>query len=139
MSNKPRRRTLAHFAANADGLAAIETALIAPILFLLLVGVIQFGWAVHCAASVRWALDASGRQLMINPSLTADDLHTTMVDKLKGLADAKDLTLTITPDETDGTLVVESTYKTSFVIPITSNATWTFKNRISVPNLATES
>jgi len=139
VSSKRRRRTPADFAANTDGLAAIEMALIAPILFLLLVGIIQFAWAVHCAASVRWALDGGGRQLMINPSLTADELRTTMVDKLNGLADSKNLTLTITPDETDNTLVLESTYKTTFVIPITPNDTWTFKNRVTVPNLAAAS
>src|SRR4029450_11567948 len=95
VSNR-RRRTPADLVANADGLAAIEFGLILPILFLLLVGIIQFAWTVHCAASVRWALDASGRALMINPSLTADDLRTTMVGKLKGIADTKNLTLTVT-------------------------------------------
>ena len=134
-----RRRGAAALAADAGGMAAIEFAFVAPMLFLLLIGAIQLGWAVHCAASVRWALDASARSLMINPSLTADDLRTAMAAKLGDIADAKDLQVTVTPDEADENLVVETTYTTGLAIPMAPLDTLTFKSRVTVPNLGSGS
>ena len=119
--------------ADTDGLAAIEFAFVAPLLILLLLGAIQLGWAVHCAASVRWALDASARSLMINPSLTASQLESAMADKLSGVAEASDLTVTVTPDEAEENLVVESTYKTTVAFPMMPFDTLTFRNRVTVP------
>lgn len=129
-----RRRSAAGLAADTSGLAAIEFAFVSPLLILLLLGAIQIGWAVHCAASVRWALDASARALMINPSLTASDVRSAMVARLAKVADAEDLEVTVTPDEAEQNLVVESTYTTSLAFPMMSLDTLTFKSRVTVPN-----
>jgi Flp pilus assembly protein TadG len=76
----------------------VEFALVAPALIVLLIGGFQLGWALHCSASVRWALATSARTLLINPSATASDLKAAMVAKLSGLADAANLAVTVTPD-----------------------------------------
>ena len=132
MSNR-RRRDAAALAGDTGGLAAVEFALIAPLLFLLLLGAIQLGWVVHNAASVRWALEASARSLMIDPSLTSEDLRTAMVAKLANVADAADVEVTITPDEDDESLVVESTYAADLAFPMLPAQTLTFHNRVTVP------
>lgn len=115
-------------------MAAVEFALLSPLLVLLLAGAIQIGWIVHCAASVRWALEASARSLMINPSLTADDLRTAMVAKLANVADAEDIEVSVTPDEEDASLVVESTFKAELGLPTLPVDELTFKNRVTVPS-----
>lgn len=132
MSNRRRAHDLA---GDSSGLAAVEFALVSPILIMLLLGVFQLGWVVHNAASVRWALEASARSLMINPSLTADNLRTAMVAKLANIADAEDIEVSITPDETEPSLVVESTYHASLGIPLLPVENLTFKNRVMVPAL----
>lgn len=134
MSNRRRSRAVG-LAADVSGSAAVEFALVSPLLILLLVGAIQLGWVVHCAASVRWALEASARSLMINPSLTSDQLRTAMVSKLSGVAKAADVEVTITPDEADESLVVESTYNAELGIPLIPVKSLTFHNRVTVPTL----
>ena len=134
MSNR-RRGAAAGFADDAGGMAAIEFALISPLLILLLLGAIQLGWALHNAASVRWALEASARSLMINPSLTEDAVRTDMVARLSKVADASDIEVTVTPDEDEESVVLESTYTAELTLPILPAETLTFRNRVTVPTL----
>lgn len=132
MSN--RRRRLGQVGADAGGQAAVEFALASPVLLILLVTIIQLGWALHCASSVRWALEASARALMIKPTLTDSEIKSAMVSKLSGLADTDDLTVTLSPNAADKTLVLKSVYKAKLAIPLFSKDELTFNNSLTVPN-----
>src|ERR1043165_6830493 len=81
-----------------SGATALEFALISPPLFLLIVGGFQLAWVMHCAATVRWSLETCARNLMLDPTESADTLKSAMVSALHGRATASDLTVTITSD-----------------------------------------
>lgn len=82
-----RRRSPRSLAADASGASAVEFGMIAPLLVILLFGICQAGWALHCASSVRYALDESARVVSINPQITAADVEAAMRERLEAFAD----------------------------------------------------
>jgi Flp pilus assembly protein TadG len=121
---------------DASGATALEFALISPVLFMLLIGGFQLAWALHCAASVRWSLETSARNLMLNPTEDAATLKAAMLADLAGRATATDLTVTITPDTTNpaGTLLVASSvFRTNLQVPFLASAPLTFHSSTKVP------
>lgn len=118
-----------------SGATALEFALVFPLLITLAVVIIQLGWVLHCAASVRWALEGSSRALLMNPKLTDSELQSAMISNLQGVADAKSLSLSITPDTTNKTLLVQSRYTAPIAIPLLSADNLVFENTVTVPNL----
>ncbi|WP_348644343.1 TadE/TadG family type IV pilus assembly protein [Mesorhizobium sp. CU2] len=73
------------FAADAQGGAAIEFALIVPFLIMLLFGIFAFGWSMHSASTVRYTLEASARSLQLNNTLTQADIQSIATQKLQTL------------------------------------------------------
>jgi Flp pilus assembly protein TadG len=121
---------------DASGAAAVEFALISPALFMLIVGGFQLAWTLHCAATVRWALETNARALMLNPSESSSTLKSAMVSSLNGKATASDLTVTITQDTSNpnGTLLVAtSTYSTTLAIPFMDSHPLSFTSTTKVP------
>jgi Flp pilus assembly protein TadG len=64
------------------GATAVEFALVLPVFTLLVMGVIQFGWAQHSAGSVRFALEQASRALLLNPSMSDTALQALVSSKL---------------------------------------------------------
>lgn len=129
-----RRRPLS----DVSGATALEFALISPVLILLAVGGFQLAWALHCAATVRWSLEANARNLMFNPSEPADALKTAMLSSMAGLASPRssDLTVTITQDTSNPAskmLVATSTYNTTLTVPFLPSAPLAFNAVTRVP------
>ena len=123
---------------DASGATALEFALISPALIMLLVGGFQLAWALHCAATVRWSLETSARNLMLTPTETADQLKAAMVANLSGRATADDLTVTINRDNTNAAgalLVASSTFHTNLSIPFVATTPLTFTATTKVPQL----
>jgi len=119
------------------GATALEFALVAPLLIVLLVGTFQLAWAMHCAASVRWSLETNARSLLMTPGTTADQLKTAMVSQLGGVADTSNLTVTLTTDSSIAgakVLVAASTYTASLAVPMLAAQTLTFNAKTSVPS-----
>lgn len=54
----------------ARGVALVEFALVAPLLFLLLFGIVEFGWAFSQNLDVRQAAREGGRLAVVNYSVT---------------------------------------------------------------------
>ena len=125
------------FAKDASGTTALEFALISPALILLVVGGIQLAWTLHCAATVRWALETNARNLMMQPGETADTLKTAMVNSLAGKATAQNLTVTITPDNSGPStmLVATSVFQTTLSVPFVNDQPLTFTSVTKVPSL----
>lgn len=82
---RPRRR----IATDASGALAVEFAMIAPLLIIVLIGTFQVGWALFCASSVRYALDEAARALSIDPEITEDELERVMRKRLDTVSDAQ--------------------------------------------------
>lgn len=112
-----RPRTLAR---DVSGASAVEFAMVAPFLIILLFGIFQVGWALHCASSVRYALERSARTLSINPMMTASDVEAGMRARLSRLADPE-ISVTLTRDsDLPGMLTtsLNATYVHSLSVPM---------------------
>ena len=119
-----------------SGATALEFALALPPFLLLIIGGFQYAWAVHCAATVRWSLEASARKLMLDPTVTAATLKTNMLTLISGRAQATDLTVTITADNSNPgskLLVASSVYRTTLAMPFMPSQALTFNASTSVP------
>lgn len=63
------------FCRDRSGASAVEFALVAPLFIMLLFAIWEFGWALHNAASVSYALEQASRELMLDPDVTAAELQ----------------------------------------------------------------
>ena len=66
----------------ASGVAAIEFAIILPVLVMLIFGTFATGWAMHRVSSVDYALEQTSRSLQLNPSLSQSALQTLLDEDL---------------------------------------------------------
>lgn len=73
------------FGRDRSGGAAMEFALIAPFLVLLLFGIFAFGWWLNFMSSVRYTLEVSARALQMKNSLTQVDIQSMATAKLQSL------------------------------------------------------
>ena len=123
------------FCQDRSGAAAMEMALVCPMLILLIVGCIQIGWAMHCASSVRWALERNARGLIMNPNMSASSLRQAMISSLTGLSDSQNIAVTVAQVTTSGakTLVAQSVYSKRLTILFLPSYNLTFTASTSVP------
>lgn len=89
------------FTREASGGTALEFALIAPFLVMLLFGIFAFGWALNAMSSVRYTLEQSARALQMKNSLTQADIQAIATKKLLALG-LKDVDVTIAIDAPSG-------------------------------------
>jgi Flp pilus assembly protein TadG len=64
------------------GTSAIEFAVAAPVLILIVAGIAQFAWVQHCTTSLRYALSAASRNITLDPTITQDALTTQVKARL---------------------------------------------------------
>ncbi|TIQ27035.1 MAG: pilus assembly protein [Mesorhizobium sp.] len=129
-----RRRAKA-FAGNASGGAAIEFALIAPFLIMLLFGIFAFGWSMNNESSVRYALEASARSLQLDKTLTQAQIQTIATQKLQGLG-LQNVTVTITTDPPSGGFKmahVSASYAFVIDFPYFSDYPINYSTTVTVP------
>jgi Flp pilus assembly protein TadG len=121
---------------DASGATALEFALISPALIMLIIGGFQLAWTLHCAATVRWSLETNARNLMLDPTETADTLKSAMVSAINGAARADDLTVTITQDASNPgskLAVATSVYRTTLSVPFVTAIPMSFTAVTKVP------
>lgn len=124
----------ARFAKDEGGASAAEFALISPLFITLLFGIFQLGWALHCASSVRYALEESARTVMLNEALTASDVETAMRDKLARFADP-DIAVDIVEDSSQAGMELvhlNATYVHQLAVPFLPEWELTFQQTASV-------
>lgn len=122
--------------ADEGGASALEFALIAPVFFAIVFGLMELGWAQHCGSSVKWALETSARTLLLSPSTTQAQLQSAVVAKLSGIADASNVSVTLSKDtSTTGVVLARAsaTYTQTLSIPVLGSFPLTFKSTTAVP------
>jgi Flp pilus assembly protein TadG len=107
------------------GSAAIEFALVTPLLVMLLVGAYAVGYALHSMSSIRYALDAAGRSLRLDPSLTTAELQSIVDEKLGPLNSQSPTLSMMSTTRDDGANVVKlvATYGVPVKIPLITSFT----------------
>lgn len=116
------------------GAAALEFALLAPVLLALLFGVFELGWALHCGATVRYAIERSSRALITDPTTTANAIKTAAQARLTGLP-VSNLEVSVA-NETIGTgqiARVSWRYNYNMALPYVPSTIITFDSSMVVP------
>lgn len=124
--------------ADRRGSTAVEFAFIAPAFFALLFGLFQFGWAMHCSSSVRYALEQASRSVMLNPAITQTQVQTAVRSRLQAIADPTNVTVTLAQETpSPGVTLVRATSHYQHVVsaPFLGDYTLNYTHSISViPN-----
>ena len=111
-------RCVRRFVKARSGVAAIEFALLAPVLLLFVLGTFATSWAFHGVSSVNFALEQTSRTLQLNPNLKVADLQKTIDSKLTKFG-KQPVTLSLT-SETDayGSTIAHVTAQYVFEVDI---------------------
>lgn len=80
--------------ADERGAGAVEMALVLPLFVALMIGVFEFGWTQHSLSSIRYALEATSRVLLVKPDLTEAQLQDDVRARLQSVGD-KNVTVTL--------------------------------------------
>lgn len=125
---------LRRWAAERAGAAALEFALVLPVLITFLMGIWYVGWALNCGSEVRHAVELGSRIYITNPNSTSSDLSTAVSNHLTDVAIGS-VTLN-TSQVTHGTATSQHitwSYSTSAPIPFLSAVAFNFNGAVDVP------
>ncbi|WP_243124594.1 TadE family protein [Clostridium sp. AWRP] len=107
---------------NEKGQALVEFAMILPILLLLVMGIVQFGMVINSYLTIENASREGARAGIIG---STDEEIRYLIAATSPNLDPKNLTVTITPDESSrrsgDSLIVKVTYKYNLTVPIISS------------------
>ncbi len=124
------------FARRRDGAAAVEFALIAPTLVLVLLGLFEFGVLAWNRHSLEYATEETARVVMTKTAITESDVAAAIKARVSGIA-PEELETTVT-QETVGTtkfvtLSVAYTYKFFLLGAVVGLEPMVFKSQTRVP------
>lgn len=106
------------FIGDKSGTAAVELAIVLPVVVMLLAGGGQLAWMQHCNSSLRYALTTVSRQLRLDPTLSQSTLQTRVRAKLSGADPDVIVTLAVVDDATGKTATLTGHYEHSIVLPL---------------------
>jgi Flp pilus assembly protein TadG len=109
-------------------------ALIAPVLIGFLFGIFEMGWAAHCGATVRYAVERSARVLISNPNTTAATIQTAVQGRLNGVP-VNNLSIALAQEtiSTGQVIRVSWTYSYNTALPFVPSTLFTFNSSMIVP------
>ena len=99
------KRSLAR---DAGGAAAVEFAMIAPVLFTSIVGILMLGMAYYEGATVQWSLERTLRAAMLDPDITASEIEAALNERLETIG-SPEIDFTYIVDETGSVPVAVAT------------------------------
>jgi Flp pilus assembly protein TadG len=92
LADRIRRRS--RFAGDCRGVTAVEFALVAPVLALMLFEIFELGWIIHSRSELAFSADRAARLVYLDPSTTETALASEIVADL-ATVDGGDLTVNI--------------------------------------------
>lgn len=90
-----------YFTQQSDGTVAVEFALVAPMLFLLIFGLIESGRLYFTRSSVQFAVEQAGRYAMVHIDANTSAISQELKANLIGV-DPEDVTVTVTTQTVNG-------------------------------------
>jgi Flp pilus assembly protein TadG len=124
-----------HLARDQRGVSAVEFALVGPAFIMMLIGVFVLGWSMHCISSLRLAVEAAGRALEMNQTMTQSQLATLVQTKLTGIGDPN-VTVALANDTSVAGITMKKitgSYAFDIIIPLIPTQHVAFTTSVSVP------
>lgn len=117
-----------------EGGAAVEFALILPVLATFVFGIWFIGWALFCGSEVRHAVELGSRIYITNPTATSSDLQTAVTSHLADVS-ISDVTLnssTVAIGAASSQHITYS-YQATAPIPFIPDVNFNFSGSVDVP------
>ncbi len=121
--------------ANNSGSAAIEFAMVGPLLIIMIAGIFSVGWIMHSISSVRYALEEAGRVLLVDSDMTESELTTLVTGKLGNLSN-RDVTVSLVVDEPLGGIRLAhatAVIPVKFSVPLLPEFEFSFDTSVTIP------
>lgn len=117
------------------GSAAIEFGFVAPALIMSILGIFWFGWSMHNASSLTYALDQAGRAYQLNPAMTQSALQTLVSTELKDISDASVIVNVVVGANSNGTQLatISGSYSRTLSVPFLNSYKYTIQRSVTVP------
>lgn len=116
MRSASARRSLAR---DDGGAAAVEFAMIAPVLFTCICGILLLGMAYYEGATVQWSLERALRAAMVDPDVTAEDIEASLNEQLEAIG-SPEIDFAYVIDDSGGVPVAVATadYEVPLHVPL---------------------
>ncbi len=130
-----RNRFLRRLARDRHGSAAIEFGFVAPALIMSILGIFWFGWSMHNASSLTYALDQAGRAYQLNPAMSQSALQTLVSTQLQAISDASVVVNVALGTNTNGTQLatISGSYSRTVSVPFLKSYKYTIQRSVTVP------
>ena len=137
MRRQAALRDLGRLCRDSGGAAAVEFAILLPIMLTLILGAIEFGRAYWTRHALQYAAEETGRYAMAHTTATATQLTDYAKANMPGL-DPNAATVTVTPASVGSTsyVVITVTAPFDFVIPFVDLSGLTLTGTTRVPLLS---
>jgi TadE-like protein len=121
------------------GTAAVEFAMIAPLLFALILGIVALGMAYYEGATIRWSLERGLRTAMVYPDTTPEDIEAAMQEEL-ALIGSPDVDFSYEIDDDGAVLlaIVRADYEIPIRVPFLPDMSLRFAAENVAPVAADE-
>jgi Flp pilus assembly protein TadG len=131
VSASPLKQLLRHTGAAS----AIEFGIVAPAFLMSVLGIFWFGWSMHNASSLTYALDQAGRALQINPALNQSALQTLVATKLGEISDVAITVNLAVGAEVNGTQLatISGSYARAIDVPFIPPIEYRITRQVTVP------
>ena len=118
--------------ADNSGATAVEFAIIAPLFIALVCGIGQIAYAQHCASSLHFALRTVSRSLMLDPTLTEQQLEEKVQGMLSNIGNPDiELTLEMT-EQNDGRYArITGRYEVEIPVPLLDRFPITYRSTVT--------
>ena len=123
------------FMRDRAGATALEFAIVAPVLILLLIGIFNVGYAMYCGAAVRNAIQRAARVLILTPATPASTISSAAQALLADVP-VNDLAVSVTTETVSSSMQVERvswTYDYVLSVPFSNTSTLSFGSSMVVP------
>lgn len=134
---RDRRRVPRRFGRDRSGAGALEFALIAPVLIVLVFGIIQVSIALYKGSTVQWVAERAARAAMIDRSIDAAALTQIIETDLAGMGEDLTVEVVFLIDESGAVPVgrIQVDYIYTIMVPLIApiEARFSVDSRVPMP------